>query len=413
MGSFYKDFPLQEQDSIRVLKICPGDSATVMVQPELVRLSDKPKFLALSYAWGDPFGKRLRSFEKYGLDKYHISCAGERLLVTVNLYEAVLQLREKQKQNLLPSLPIWIDQIYINQNNESEEKNHQLPLMQRIYGEASEVIVWLGRDDPTTHEAVQILKNLRHRLEEPFLKPPGADDTLQLCNIDRGERQFVMSLVQRTWFNRVWTVQEVLMPRRVRCFCGPCELDVLAPSLFAAVLQKTVSDGHSSSDIFEDWEKFHGQVSGAACIVAWEGLTSETGGFGERSFLRYPVIDWKYEIPYFFKWLVALEHLVHEVRQRNCHNPKDKVLAPISFALGFGQESFELRELKCEARGMLDDHFPVADLYTKFTRFLIKSMKNLDILSRAHRDDANDEMIEGVRLPSWVPPFHLTGTTCS
>ena len=50
------------------------------------------------------------------------------------------------------------------------------------------------------------------------------------------------------------------------------------------------------------------------------------------------------------------------------------------------------------------------ELYIKFTRFLINSMKNLDILSRAYKDDRTPDEID-IKLPSWVPPFHRMGTT--
>lgn len=42
-----------------------------------------------------------------------------------------------------------------------EKLNHQLSLMPHVYYEASSVIIWLGKDDATTREAVHTLYGLQ------------------------------------------------------------------------------------------------------------------------------------------------------------------------------------------------------------------------------------------------------------
>jgi hypothetical protein len=53
----------------------------------------------------------------------------------------------------------------------------------------------------------------------------------------------------------------------------------------------------------------------------------------------------------------------------------------------------------------------VKELYLKFTCFIIESMANLDILSRAHRDTPLNNATKELNLPSWVPPLEKAGTT--
>jgi len=58
--------------------------------------------------------------------------------VTMNLYSALLRLRQTKTERTL-----WIDAIAINQAD-LNEKRHQIALMRNIYKGASTVIMWLG-----------------------------------------------------------------------------------------------------------------------------------------------------------------------------------------------------------------------------------------------------------------------------
>ncbi|KAI0905867.1 hypothetical protein F4823DRAFT_566350 [Ustulina deusta] len=138
-----------------------------------------------------------------------------------------------------------------------------------------------------------------------------------------------------------------------------------------------------------------------------------TDDFGSRALLRYPKIDPDRSIPRTFKSLVALELLVHESRARNCSKLEDKVLAPLSSALHdiFTSQTPDYFPVKRAASSLLNCQLSATDLYTRFARFLTNSMKNLDILSRAHRQDSQTEPHQRIDLPSWVPPFQDPGSS--
>ncbi|KAH7406328.1 heterokaryon incompatibility protein-domain-containing protein [Phaeosphaeria sp. MPI-PUGE-AT-0046c] len=407
--SLYSVHPLQNLDSIRVLTLHPGETEVVEVSMGTMQLSAKPEFIALSYTWGNPTDERHPSHQKYDLVKRHLLCGTDLLAVQQNLYEALLQLRQKKEYT-----PIWVDAICIDQENK-DELNHQLSLMSRIYCDATWVIVWLGKDDATTREATQCLSILQRDGSLVFETMSHYEAAKEfLDSIPRQSRHAIALLLRRRWFNRVWTLQEALMPIRLRCFCGPYELDITTICMFAALSLKIASSGQARSEVSKDLDELPlGQSSGGACISAWHGLTSPAGGFGARALFRYPKIDYKMEVPRTFKWLMALELYTHEARQRNCSQMQDKILAPLTFALheAFAPESSEFLSLKREACGILDCRLPVSDLYLKFTRFMIDSMVSLDILSRAHRDTLYSGSTREPKLPSWVPPFHEVGTT--
>jgi hypothetical protein len=67
-------------------------------------------------------------------------CQWERINVTISLGTA---LRHSRDQNAVKML--WIDAISINQRD-IEERDKQVPLMERIYSSAIRELLWLGED---------------------------------------------------------------------------------------------------------------------------------------------------------------------------------------------------------------------------------------------------------------------------
>lgn len=91
-------------------------------------LDTMPRYIALSYVWGEDQGLRTIFVNSY---EYQIRPG---LFEFLQLFKTWDDCR-----------PIWIDQICINQNN-VEEKNHQVGIMEHIYRGAQETFCWLGQD---------------------------------------------------------------------------------------------------------------------------------------------------------------------------------------------------------------------------------------------------------------------------
>lgn len=77
-----------------------------------------------------------------------------RLSVTVNLYEALLALREQHLPRAL-----WVDAICINQRDDLE-KQEQMRFMADIYGKANRVVVWLGTGENGGEEALEAISSM-------------------------------------------------------------------------------------------------------------------------------------------------------------------------------------------------------------------------------------------------------------
>ena len=67
-----------------------------------------------------------------------IQISGEAFLVRENLWKALTHIRLATENQTL-----WIDAICIDQQN-IQERNHQVEIMGEVYGKATLVIVWLG-----------------------------------------------------------------------------------------------------------------------------------------------------------------------------------------------------------------------------------------------------------------------------
>lgn len=122
------------RDCTRVVEIEPcgtwnvGDQTALDLrcQVKQVFFSDRPKYRALSYMWGDE------------AVRIPIFLNGKRFTVAENLFRALGYLRLEKIEG-----PFWIDAICINQDD-IHEKNRQIRIMPHIYFRASAVLVWLG-----------------------------------------------------------------------------------------------------------------------------------------------------------------------------------------------------------------------------------------------------------------------------
>lgn len=213
------------------------------------------RYEALSYEWGDTNGPR-----------YDILLDGQSFTVRRNLWHALRCLRTEFSGRTL-----WIDAICINQEDVSE-RNHQVGMMGHIYSFATSVRVWLGEMSDNSREAILLLheifesfeevsrpsqeaekkakelrKKLAERRAEPVTPPskfdgfeelpllPMVADELsedseallvkerQLAWLSRmagaselaGPWEGIAALVERTYWNRIWIVQEYLLATQI------------------------------------------------------------------------------------------------------------------------------------------------------------------------------------------------------
>ncbi|KLU86257.1 hypothetical protein MAPG_05273 [Magnaporthiopsis poae ATCC 64411] len=206
------------EGSVRLLQLLPSPDAESRIECRLLTFSrldsqETHPYEALSYVWGDEKAQDpiyINSKERY---------------VTANLFAALSHLRHCFLERIL-----WIDAVCINQDD-TQEKNHQVQSMAKIYAKARCVIVWLGEAIDNSARALEAIHIAAHR---HHVGPTTTDGSDGLGAHAKGpansapnneDREAVLGLLGRPWFRRVWVLQEVAAARYVLVKCGPVEMD--------------------------------------------------------------------------------------------------------------------------------------------------------------------------------------------
>ncbi|PMD32954.1 HET-domain-containing protein, partial [Hyaloscypha variabilis F] len=134
---FYEYEKIGAEDTIRLILLQPSVDLEASIQCSLIRVTleqcDKDvveHYVALSYVWGDATLRR------------QISVDGATLDITASLDCALRHLRDQSRL-----LRVWADGICINQND-FEDRNHQVRMMSSIYLLARHTIIFLGPASP-------------------------------------------------------------------------------------------------------------------------------------------------------------------------------------------------------------------------------------------------------------------------
>ncbi|KAI1389442.1 heterokaryon incompatibility protein-domain-containing protein [Hypoxylon trugodes] len=210
MGS-YQHTPLASNTSIRVVDLLPAwkRAAPLRCRIREIDIGDRLGRLpyeALSYVRGSRRGT------------IPITCDGKQLLITPNCRDALIHLRSKYCTRTL-----WIDSICIDHRDTENaifERNGQVLIMGELYSRALRVIVWLGLENKTIRRlflCISLYKSLTpllKRLTFPAFEG-NRDLTTQIldliCSTPKSQsfNQCLDQMLCNSWFERVWTVQEI------------------------------------------------------------------------------------------------------------------------------------------------------------------------------------------------------------
>ncbi|KAJ9605444.1 hypothetical protein H2200_010101 [Cladophialophora chaetospira] len=174
-------------------------------------------YTAVSYAWGH------RS-----VPKAPIQCDGQVAYVPPTLCSALERLRTVSRTDTF----LWADAICIDQGGTVEadaEKARQVQMMDRIFAQAEEVIVYLGEVHNDDMDVLKILdcyqavcdvkwSSLRQSSNAMELK-----SQLQELDLPQADSTFWTKFSRfacRAWYTRVWIIQEFVLARKVRFMIG-------------------------------------------------------------------------------------------------------------------------------------------------------------------------------------------------
>ncbi|KAH8896037.1 HET-domain-containing protein [Thozetella sp. PMI_491] len=190
---------LLEDDAIRLLVLAPGiDDEPLRCTLETVTLDDHGPYETISYVWGTP--SRTEPIE----------CNGKAMLITPNLRDALLRVRQPHQPRTL-----WADSICINQFNLAE-RSRQVSMMARIYRQSTRVLIHVGSNQSVLAPSARALLE-RIDLYVDYTMGQTGDDwdgfphlsERALENLALDTRwHSVAAMISQPWFSRGWVVQE-------------------------------------------------------------------------------------------------------------------------------------------------------------------------------------------------------------
>lgn len=193
---------------IRLLDVCPGSwDQPLRGTLRVVHIEAAPSYEALSYTWGTPPPQRESTATQF--DYYSI---------TPNLYRALRRLRRTSQVRTL-----WVDAVCINQADTAERAS-QVSIMGEIYGQASNVLIWLGEYPGAMAEDTV-------RTKTPHWDEPWFPWTKQKSTRLNARGALFMEFLEKAlqdadpkWHDRAWVIQEYVLSRKATLCFGPVSM---------------------------------------------------------------------------------------------------------------------------------------------------------------------------------------------
>ncbi|KAH6666294.1 heterokaryon incompatibility protein-domain-containing protein [Halenospora varia] len=383
--------PLKSATTIRLLRILPSDGTTIKCSLEHEDLSLDPKYDCLSYTWGDPLFQKFipeddEDYRKYSnKTKFEIDIDGKLMEITENLHDALIQLGSNAASATSKRQDrIWIDALCINQTD-GREKPHQIGMMSKIYNQAQNVVVWLGPemgDDPGLETSLEVMNRLAEISDEKMRSAVITNldlietyDKLGIEPIDDGEWGTFAGFILRTWFGRMWVVQETYFAKNFIVLCGNLVLDWSKISAASRALKET----RLGRLLNEKVERATGEQSATSKYI---------GNTISNQFLYADIRETAKSL--------TLERLLSYSRYFGATQAEDKVFA----VLNMWKPEWAPSDDKGTTKFILENRTP-APAFTRATVVAIREMGDLNMLSLV--EDRNWRVTKG--LPSWVPDF--------
>ncbi|KAI1262300.1 heterokaryon incompatibility protein-domain-containing protein [Xylariaceae sp. FL1019] len=211
MTSFVYPPLRKDADSIRILKLAPGDFSDPLVGTLTpVTFREKPRYIALSYTWGGSYPDNSTLSISYGGsadDPIILKIDNESLQVSHNLCLALLHLRSPAH-----AVNLWVDAVCINQAN-MDERNQQVSLMSFIYNRAIKVISWIGIRQYSKPNGVFRSMSLEWKVGQTRHLAATLIGKSHVRSSPRPTQATILRIAESAYWSRLWIVPEVCLPR--------------------------------------------------------------------------------------------------------------------------------------------------------------------------------------------------------
>ncbi|KAI1337136.1 heterokaryon incompatibility protein-domain-containing protein [Xylariaceae sp. FL0016] len=367
---------------------------------------DERPYKALSYAWNNGNESATAT----------IQCNGSAISISINLYSALVRIRSNKEP-----VRVWVDSLCINQKDASE-RTHQVGMMREIYQRSSEVVIWLGdsrSNDNLGHWLLPIYKKASragpladentlfewYGDERDYLKvlaylSPAANRLRATHSIANDKTRDVFgafcilhalctgvpasnilalrnvyvagpiirgfaALVEKSWWRRVWVVQEVVVARKATIYFGKLSAPWKLFSEAAVQFERSCRDTNVDS--------MYPYLTEGEALTQFSRLVADIESTRKEWELAEPIV---------------LLPLIRKFRSREASDDRDKVFALLGLVRFWG------RGKPISPNYSLD----VSRTFFETTKMLICSIRSLSVLAGTVRQ-AN---VKRKKTPSWV-----------
>jgi hypothetical protein len=215
----YEPLFLPLPNRIRLLTLHPRSDDSSELELSINNLPFGIKgYCALSYTWGDPSNQK------------EIRLNGHKFKVNENLFDALIALAARLDS---PS-PFWIDAICINQDDLAE-RAEQVKVMRDIFANAGYVLAWIGKRGEDDELGFTLMEGIVERLDRddkvqgPIVKLSEDIINWLMQGLENPylERMWnaLSDILNRSWWNRAWIVQEIAVSQKSYLMCGDLLID--------------------------------------------------------------------------------------------------------------------------------------------------------------------------------------------
>ncbi|KAI0471378.1 heterokaryon incompatibility protein-domain-containing protein [Xylaria cf. heliscus] len=368
---------LPYSDSIRVFILLPSTDATTPIYGEIVdhRLSNaynEQGYTALSYAWGDQ------------QVAHEIHLGNNQLHIGQNLNSALRDLRRRDHP-----IRLWVDAICINQNDVNE-RNHQVQQMRDIYSSAMETIIYVGGQTGTNTELSAwnfLERNATWAMSEAGDPDPDRPNKQETLAFFRGDLSDVeIDVLSRPWFERLWVFQEVVVSKKLSIQCGNRRISW---DDFCKILLLT-SKHH---------DRYGFSINRLDNVERVMDMFQARCAYQELHGMGHILPTWRSQVQARNHNPLDILNLVHRARPLRASDPRDKIFGLLGISRGIDLH---------DPYFAIDYSQDCRTVYTRFARNIMLTAKSYDLLSYLDDRTIKDDSLGIIeqKLPSWVPNWH-------
>lgn len=285
---------------------------------------------------------------------------GFKFPISVRVHEALEHILETNRKGSGDACTrIWIDGICINQGD-TTEKSSQVAQMRHVYKNAYRCLVWLGPSDQTTLMALDTLE----RFAADDGTPDGSQTSTALQGDQMNRKEAMRNFLSKSWFQRIWVIQEVVVAENVVVQCG--YLEISWEALYDGIRRMTGCGYYPYSAQF---------TSKITSVGQWREIF-----LGERDTAKKDAA-------------LEVRMMTMDGSQREATDARDKLFALRGISSAAIADSIQV-----------DYSRTVEQVYTDFAKqylALTADLRLLSLVRQGQRQKSN------LRLPSWVPDWSV------